>query len=130
MRRVLQAKLQDIERAELAGKRGGSTRPLSLEQSILSDDTGAGLTLADLLPDPDPEVNPQEALRRTDLRRHVERVLRQLPERQQALADGLRSGRSVSELSRSFRVPRGTLYEELRRIRDVFQDNGLEEYLH
>lgn len=54
---------------------------------------------------------------------------RLLTPRQRRLIHGLYEDRSLSELSRALGVPRPTLHDELRRIRQVFRDQGLEEYL-
>ena len=38
-------------------------------------------------------------------------------------------GLSVKEAAEQLRIPRGTLYEEIKRIRKVFSDHGLDDYL-
>lgn len=38
-------------------------------------------------------------------------------------------GLSVKEAAERLRIPRGTLYEEIKRIRRVFADLGLGDYL-
>ena len=38
-------------------------------------------------------------------------------------------GLSVKEVAEQLRIPRGTLYEEIKRIRKVFADHGLDDYL-
>ena len=38
-------------------------------------------------------------------------------------------GFSIKEAAERLRIPRGTLYEEIKRIRKVFADHGLGDYL-
>jgi DNA-directed RNA polymerase specialized sigma24 family protein len=38
-------------------------------------------------------------------------------------------GLSIKEAAEKLRIPRGTLYEEIKRIRQVFADFGLDDYL-
>jgi RNA polymerase sigma-70 factor (ECF subfamily) len=127
MRRVIEAKLLDIERGERAAKRGGRTQPLSLDAAPGSDEDGP--TLAELLPDDDPNWSPAQATERLALRSHLERVLPLLSRRQRQLVDALDSGSSMSEIGRLLQIPRATLYDELDRIRKVFRDESLEEFL-
>ena len=37
-------------------------------------------------------------------------------------------GLSIKEAAARLRIPRGTLYEEIKRIRKVFADHGLGDY--
>jgi RNA polymerase sigma-70 factor (ECF subfamily) len=127
MRRVLRAKLLDIERGERAAKRGGHAAPLSLD--AVPGPAEDGLTLAELLPDDDPTGSPEQAAERLALRAHLECALPLLSGRQRRLVEALGSGRSMSEIGRLLRVPRSTLYDELERIKRVFRDEGLEGFL-
>jgi predicted DNA-binding protein YlxM (UPF0122 family) len=38
-------------------------------------------------------------------------------------------GLSIKEAAEQLQIPRGTLYEEIKRIRKVFADHGLGDYL-
>jgi RNA polymerase sigma-70 factor (ECF subfamily) len=38
-------------------------------------------------------------------------------------------GLSIKEAAERLRIPRGTLYEEIKRIRKIFAEHGLEGYL-
>ena len=38
-------------------------------------------------------------------------------------------GLSIKEAAEQLRIPRGTLYEEIKRIRKIFAEHGLDEYL-
>jgi RNA polymerase sigma-70 factor (ECF subfamily) len=37
---------------------------------------------------------------------------------------------TVMEISRETRIPRGTIYESIKKLRAIFEDSGLREYLH
>ena len=58
-----------------------------------------------------------------------EDLLSRLSLGQRRLALGLEAGMSMSEIGRLLDLPRGTLCDELERIRKIFRDEGLEEFL-
>ena len=121
MRRVVKAKLIDIERTMKAGKRGGGHHPLSLD-GPLSDEAGEKTTLGDTVPARETDIEVMSSV----IRDHL---LSRLSPGQRRLALGLEAGMSMSEISRRLDVPRTTLYDELERIRQVFRDESLEEFL-
>ncbi len=121
MRRVVNAKLVDIERTMKAGKRGGGQYPLSLD-APLSQEGADAQTLGDLVPAGDTESEVMSSVIR-------EHLLSRLSAGQRRLALGLEAGMSMSEISKRLDVPRTTLYDELERIRRVFRDEGLEGFL-
>lgn len=121
MRRVVKAKLIDIERVLKAGKRGGGQHPLSLD-APLSQEGGDDQTLGDLVPAGETGDEVMSSVMR-------EHLLSRLAPGQRRLALGLEAGMSMSEISKRLDVPRTTLYDELERIRRVFRDEGLEEFL-
>ncbi len=66
--------------------------------------------------------------------RHVRidltRVMTLLTPAQRRLCQMLgEEGLSIKEAAERLRIPRGTLYEEIKRIRKVFADQGLGDYL-
>jgi DNA-directed RNA polymerase specialized sigma24 family protein len=117
MRRVLKARLLDIERGARAAKRGGRYTPLSLD-AVPGSHGEEGLTLEEVLPDEDPAGCPEQAAERLALRSHVERVLHLQSPRQRQLTEQLSAGASMSEAGRYLGIPRPTLYDELRRIKE------------
>ena len=67
-------------------------------------------------------------------RRHaridIGRVLARLTPVQRQLCQLLgEEGLTIKEAAERLRIPRGTLYEEIKRIRQVFADQGLGDYL-
>jgi RNA polymerase sigma factor (sigma-70 family) len=131
MRRVLTAKLADIARAERATKRMGFTEALSLDETISDDDEEGdeGTTWIDMLPDDMPDWQTEEAADRALLKERIDRVIAMLSPRQQRLIEMLHSDASMARISRTLAIPRTTLYDELARIRKVFRDEGLEQFL-
>jgi RNA polymerase sigma-70 factor (ECF subfamily) len=121
MRRVVKGKLIDIERTMKAGKRGAGHHPLSLD-APLKHGPEEERTLGYVVPSGETEREVMSSLMR-------ERLLSRLTPGQRRLALGLEGGLSMSEMSRRLNVPRGTLYEELERIRRVFRDEHLREFL-
>ena len=97
MRRVLRAKLRDIEGRETAAKRGGDTTALSLDKLLNSSNAtdDENLTLSDVLVDSDPETSPEAYAERRFLRERVDQAIRRLPPDQREVARRLRKGWTV-----------------------------------
>lgn len=128
MRKVLQNKLRDIERHERADKRGGYSSEVSLDRS-LDPEVEDSDSLGDMLPADAPEEEPESETERLELKANIDRVLGRLSEQQRWLAEKLGEGWPMTEISERLGVSRPTLYDELKRIREVFRDEGLEEFL-
>jgi RNA polymerase sigma factor (sigma-70 family) len=122
LRRVVKAKLIDLERGARAQKRGSGRSPGSLDQP-LNEDEPESETLGDTIADP---ANTEwEALHQVSL----EAALSRLSSRQREIIAGLREEYTVSQISKRLGVPRATLYDQLKRIRQIFQDEGLNQFL-
>ncbi|MFQ6029237.1 MAG: hypothetical protein ACE5Q6_17300 [Dehalococcoidia bacterium] len=63
------------------------------------------------------------------LRLSLEAARSRLSPRQRQLLEGLLSEYPMSHLSQRLGVPRATLYDELERIRRIFRDEGLHQFL-
>ena len=63
---------------------------------------------------------------RVDLVRAIERLTPHQRQLCQLLGD---EGLTVQEVSRKLGIPRATIYDELKRIRKVFAELGLKDYL-
>ncbi len=122
MRRVLNARLVDLRREAQAAKRGSGRITDSLDRE-LGEEKEDGLALGDLVPG-NVDVEAESSLR-VDL----QRVAALLTRRQLIFIRELSAEKPVTEISQRMGVSRDTLYQELRRIRGMFQDAGLEEYL-
>lgn len=129
MAQVIRNKLTDLIREREADKRAGEQEALSLDAAL--DGSDDGLTLADLLADEDSAQQDEAgAVDRHDALIDIGRALARLTpvQRQLCLMLG-EEGLSVKEAAERLRIPRGSLYEEIKRIRRVFADQGLGDYL-
>ena len=129
MARVVRNKLTDMIREQGATKRGGDADTVSLDAPVNESDDAP--TFADLVDAttsaPSGEGHPID---RNDARIDIARALRQLTPRQRRLCALLgEEGLSIKEAAERLRIPRGTLYEEIKRIRKIFAEHGLEGYL-
>lgn len=127
MNRVLTNRLRDLRREELAEKRRGDREARSLDEPL--DYDGDSPSLADLLPDETADARPEDRVEQAELRERIALTREHLPSRQRALLDHLLAGENLSDVSRSLSTPRATLYDDMRRIRTVFEAEGLRDFL-
>jgi RNA polymerase sigma factor (sigma-70 family) len=129
MAQVLRNKLTDWMRERGAEKRAGDLQTVSLDATV--DGSEDGMTLAESL---EASESAQSAGQGETHRLHVRldllRALALLNPAQQRLCLLLgEEGLSIKEAAEQLQIPRGTLYEEIKRIRKVFADHGLGDYL-
>jgi len=129
MAQVLRNKLTDWVRERGAEKRAGDLGTLSLDATV--DGSEDGMTLAESLEASESAHSGLDAeAHRHHVRMDLLRTLALLTPAQQRLCLLLgEEGLSVKEAAEQLRIPRGTLYEEIKRIRKVFSDHGLDNYL-
>ncbi|HMW31219.1 MAG TPA: sigma-70 family RNA polymerase sigma factor, partial [Plasticicumulans sp.] len=129
MAQVIRNKLTDLIREREADKRAGEQEALSLDAAL--DGSDDGLTLADLLAEEESAQQDEAgAVDRHHARIDIGRALARLTPVQRQLCRMLgEEGLTVKEAAERLRIPRGTLYEEIKRIRRVFADQGLGDYL-
>jgi RNA polymerase sigma-70 factor (ECF subfamily) len=129
MAQVIRNILTDLIREQAADNRAAEQDALSLDAPLVGSDDG--LTLADVLAD-DASAQQDEAgaVDRHHARIDISRALARLTPAQRQLCQMLgEEGLSIKEAAERLRIPRGTLYEEIKRIRRVFADAGLGDYL-
>jgi RNA polymerase sigma factor (sigma-70 family) len=129
MAQVVRNKLTDLIREQEADKRAGDQNALSLDSAI--DGSDDGMTLADLLADnATSQADEAGSVDPHDARVDIARAVARLTPVQRRLCQMLgEEGLSIKEAAERLRIPRGTLYEEIKRIRRVFADQGLAAYL-
>jgi RNA polymerase sigma factor (sigma-70 family) len=129
MAQVVRNKLTDQIREQAADKRAGEQDALSLDAAI--DGSDDGMTLADLLADnAAPQPDEAGAVDSRHARIDIGRAMARLTPVQRRLCQMLgEEDLSIKEAAERLRIPRGTLYEEIKRIRRVFADQGLGDYL-
>lgn len=126
MTRVVRNKLLDMLREQGATKRGGDVETLSLDAALGDDDDAP--TFADLIDAASIGMAGEDTNDR-DARIDIARAMQTLTPRQRRLCALLgEEGLSIKEAAARLRIPRGTLYEEIKRIRKVFADHGLGDY--
>lgn len=118
MRRVVSRRLNDIRKIQWAKKRRGDNFTVSLDMPI----SDSGASLRDVIPD---DKTPED----DDLRRDVERVVSKLSPFQQQICRLLRHGYSVREAGRKLGKSKSIIHEEKIKLRQVFTNEGLDDYL-
>ncbi|MDD4985181.1 MAG: sigma factor [Dehalococcoidales bacterium] len=117
MANVARHRLQNILEEQLADKRGADRHTMSLDQP-LSDEQ---VTLADFIPAPENYD--------FSLKLDLERTIAKLSTLQQKVCMFLWQGYNVTEIARELGKGRATIYGEINRLKKIFSDEGLDEYL-
>lgn len=126
MSRVVEHKLQHLVEKFTAGKRKAGIDNVSLDQPI-SDEEGAPTYLDRLSEDEGHTSNLHiSAELKIDISRTIEKLTPQQRELCRLLSE---EGLSIKEASEVLNKPRGTLYEDIKRIKAIFQKANLNEYL-
>ena len=128
MAQVLRNKLTDMVREMTADKRAGDPGAFSLDAPL--DGTEDGITLGEVLADEQADPAGSGDVDSRHARIDLSRVMALLTPAQQRLCQLLgEEGLSIKEAAERLRIPRGTLYEEIKRIRRIFDQQGLSNYL-
>jgi len=127
MGRVVRNKLMDIVRARDTDKRRVNYVAVSLDEPLGDDESSA--TLAEELDEVAGACDRRDAVSQIELRLDLERATENLTSRQRKICRHLKDGYSITELAQLLATPRGTIYDEMRRIRRSFAKRGLEDYL-
>ena len=128
MAQVLRNKLTDMVREMTADKRAGDPGAFSLDAPL--DGTEDGITLGEVLADEQADPAGSGDVDSRHARIDLSRVMALLTPAQQRLCQLLgEEGLSIKEAAERLRIPRGTLYEEIKRVRRIFDQQGLSNYL-
>lgn len=128
MAQVVRNKLTDLVREMTADKRAGDPGAFSLEEPV--DGSEDGLTLGEVLADERVDPASSGGMDTRHARIDLDRAMALLTPAQQRLCRMLgEEGLSIKEASEKLRIPRGTVYEEIKRIRRIFDLQGLGDYL-
>lgn len=126
MARVLEHKLQHIIEKLTTDKRKVAQECVSLDERI-SDDEDSPTFLDRLSEDEDYTSSLHVS---AELKIDLTRAIQKLTPKQQELCRLLgEEGLSMSEASETLKTPRGTLYEEVKRIKAIFEKENLNDYL-
>ena len=124
--RVLDNKLRDLAERERTDKRKVHRDALSLDET--PGDEADGQTRADQVTC-DLWKEPPDAFSQVDRAIDVAEVFNKLTQAQRELCRLFMEGCSVSEASVLLGRPRSTIYDEISRIRELFEKAGLGDYL-
>jgi DNA-directed RNA polymerase specialized sigma24 family protein len=120
MSKVVQNRLRNIVEKYNSDKRRLNTESISLDEPLNSkEDTEP---LVEEIPDKEDSIQ-------AELKIDIVSVCQKLTPRQQILCDLLRSSFNIREISSELGVNRKRVYEEIHRIRTIFEDEGLKNYL-
>ena len=130
--RIVDRKVSTLIRHQRQEKRD-YRRPVCSLDAQVEDQDGQARGLDEVLSQDafDDEVarHDRPSAERLDLRLDLSLVLDELPDDLRQLALRLQT-RTVAEIARELGVPRSTLYEKgIARLRKIFEDKGLREYL-
>lgn len=127
MATIVRNRLVNIVRGLVTDKRKMHSQALALDEPIGDGENSA--TLLDTIENSALDYRASESIESHCLNIDVAGATQQLSSRQRKLCDLLSQGFGIAEISRILKTPRGTIYDELRRIRTLFEDAGLREYL-
>lgn len=121
MSKVLKHHLMDIIRKELAEKRKTDYLPVSLDQPLNPDKPE--VTLLDTL------IDERKNIEADNLSIDLQRILERLTPLQRELCLLLSQSIPKSDIAGLLGRSRDTIYEEIKRIKEIFRNDGLQEYL-
>ena len=129
--RVVEHRIATLIEARKAGIRDYRRCPFSLNDRF-EDEEGRSVERVDTLDQEDYLLRTGAQSRPADelsaLTIDVAAVLERLPLELRELCRRLKA-ESVTEISRDTGVPRGTIYESIKKLREIFEDARLKDYL-
>ncbi len=129
--RVVGHKIATLIEAKKAGIRDYRRCPFSLNDRF-EDEDGRSVERVDTFDQEDYLLRTGAQSRPSDelsaLTIDVAAVLETLPPELRELCRRLKA-ESVTEISRDTGIPRGTIYESIKKLREIFEDAGLKDYL-
>ncbi len=130
--RVVEHKIATLIEKQTAHKRDYRRCPCSLNERFEEEEEGRSVERAETLDQEDYllriGVEPRAAEELRALALDVAAVVENLPLELHELCRRL-GQETVSEISRDTGVPRATLYQSVKKLREIFEDAGLKDYL-
>ena len=125
MARVIKNKLADLTKEKERDKRKIHQKTVSLDEPVLPDEDSP--TLAETLEDKNASIDVHlRACLKVDLSKAVQKLN---PIQRQLCRLLGEEGLNMSQASERLKTPRSTLYEEIKRIRQIFESEDLRSYL-
>ncbi|MCP4594528.1 MAG: sigma-70 family RNA polymerase sigma factor, partial [bacterium] len=130
--RVIERKISDLIRYRMQEKRDYRREACSVNESVEDGNGGKverAQTISQDQQDPRTGKCRRPKAERIDMRLDVSFVISELPAELRLLAERLMA-HSIAEVARELGVPRYVIYASgIARLREVFEDKGLQEYL-
>jgi RNA polymerase sigma-70 factor, ECF subfamily len=128
---VVEHKIANIIESQKAGQRDYRLCYCSLNENV-ADEEGNSMERLEIF-DPEKYLIRTGRLSRSnaelnDLTQDIDRVIKQLSPELRELCQRLKNN-SVTEISRETGIPRGTIYDYEKKLRTIFEDAGLCDYL-
>lgn len=129
--RILDNRIRDILDTLQTDKRGGHSHTVSLSERIPNTDGDVPVTYEDVLGDDSSlsRKGRRPILHEDELRFVMSLKLERLTDSQRKICELLMNGFTISEVAKSLGIRRTTLYSEVKRMRELFYEDGLHEYL-
>jgi RNA polymerase sigma factor (sigma-70 family) len=127
MGRIIRNKLRDIIRRQTAVKREICQHSISINK-IIGEDMDSPTLLEQLSSEP-PANSSYSPGGEFDKRIDLENVMRRLNPKQKRLCELLMAEPTITQISKCLETPRSTIYDEIERIRKIFENTGLKDYL-
>lgn len=127
MGRIIRNKLKDLVEQRQADKRKIDHVAKRLDAPL--GDEQDSRTLLNKVDEETTEDSPRDRFSEIERGVYLERALEKLSPGRQELCRLLAEGRTVSDISELLKTPRSTIYDEMKRIREVFSKEGLRGYL-
>jgi RNA polymerase sigma-70 factor (ECF subfamily) len=124
MRHVFENKIFDLLEQRVSVKRKAMYQNISLDGLI------AGLDEDEYPDELSFEDQNFEEVLRSDIGRILKQAMSKLSGRQREMCRLIKvEGMNMNQVSQKMNIPRGTLFDEVLRIREVFRNEGLTDYL-
>jgi len=129
--RIIERKISKLIRHRTSEMRDYRREAFSLNESI-EDGDGGSIERGDLVSresiDPVMATNSRTGVEEMAFLHDLETVLAGLPDHLRKLCEILKTG-TVSDAAREMGIPRTTLNDHVKKLRSLFEDAGLKEYL-
>jgi len=130
--RIIERKISKLIRHRTSDMRDYHREAFSLNESI-EDGDGGSIERGDLVSresiDPVVATHSRTGADEMALLLDLKTVLAGLPDHLRRLCEVLKTGTTISDAARELGVPRTTLHDHVTKLRSLFEDAGLREYL-
>ena len=125
MAKVVRAKLQEIVRSLSAMKRKADQTAVSLDEPFSKEEDAR--TLIEEISEEKP--TPADIVSQKELKEKMRKANRKLTPEQKAICRLLKDGLDVTKISRKLHKHRSSIHYQIKRIKGVFEAEGLNEFL-